>query len=149
MFNTTQIQQFFKMRTINTILRNGTLIFIIFSFLSFSFSDTNKFEKIHSETINPTIIKLEDDKVLLKWDSNNLKGIDYFLVQFSIDQRKYINVGQIMKKSKSTFQFIDKYRNSEYLSYRLVTVFKNGTFVVSQNEIVRNMKDNMKNINPS
>lgn len=138
----------YYMTTLNTILRNGTLVFIIFSFLSFSFSDTNKFEKIHSETINPTIVKLKDDKVLLKWDSNNLKGIDFFLVQISTDQTKFINVSQIVKKSKNTFQFIDKFRNFDYLSYRLITVFRNGNFVVSQNEIVRDIKKNKKSKNP-
>jgi len=129
----------------NTILRIITFFFILLTFSSFVFLDTNKFEKIHSGSIKPTIVKLKDDKVLLKWDSNKLKGIDYFLVQISTDQRKFVNVGQIMKKSKNTFQFIDKYRNSEYLSYRLVTVFKNGTFAVSKNEIIRNIKDTGKN----
>lgn len=133
------------MTTRNTILHNITLFVILLTFSSFAFLDTNKFENIHSGSIKPTIVKLKDDKVLLKWDSNKLKGIDYFLIQISTDQRRFINVGQIMKKSKSTFQFIDKYRNSEYLSYRLVTVFKNGTFVVSKNEIVRSIKDNGKN----
>lgn len=133
------------MTTRNTILPNITLFVILLTFSSFAFLDSNKFEKILGGSINPTVIKLKDDKVLLKWDSNNLKGIDFFLVQMSTDRRKFINVGQIMKKSKNTFQFIDKFRNHEYLSYRLVTVFENGTFIVSKNEIVRNIKENSKN----
>ena len=64
------------------------------------------------------------------------------MVQISVNQKKYINVGQIIKRPKNTFQFIDKARNSNYLSYRLVTVFKNGTFMISKNKIVRDVKSN-------
>ncbi|OYU93983.1 MAG: hypothetical protein CFE21_18235 [Bacteroidetes bacterium B1(2017)] len=103
-----------------------------------SFSLMSKKVINSNEFITPKISQYSSKCYILEWGIKKNASIDYFLIQISRGDGRFINIGQIMKKGKTHFQFKDKYRPYNKIHYRLITVFKNGNFIISPSEMIKN-----------
>lgn len=122
---------------INRLFLNYLKFYLFVNTLLVSFPIMSKKAINTYEFINPKITQNASKCYILEWAIKKNASIDYFLIQFSRGDGRYINIGQIMKKGKTHFQFKDKYRPNNNIHYRLITVFKNGNFIISPGKMIR------------
>ena len=104
-------------------------LFLIAFFVSFSIMSKRAMNRY--EFINPKISQNSSKCYIIEWEIKKNASIDYFLIQISRGDGRYINIGQIMKKGKTHFKFIDTFRPNNNIHYRLITVFKNENFIIT------------------
>lgn len=82
--------------------------------------------------IELNIFKLNNGSYDLKWKLKNSKNVSHFLIQKSMDEKKFLTVGRVECNGKNKFSFQEYIPDEDIIIYRLVSVSKDGTFILSQ-----------------
>jgi hypothetical protein len=120
-------------------MRNLNLIVLNFFFaMVIQFDNQEK----NYENLNSPIklsLKLSNSKFgnILKWQNLSNRKVDYFIIQKSIDSKKYLNLTSIKNRNQKWFKYIDPMVEKSEVYYRIILVDFEGNFRISKPAILK------------
>jgi extracellular elastinolytic metalloproteinase len=78
----------------------------------------------------------KNSQVLVKWQVGEEKNVGFYLLQKSVNNREWINIGTINANNSLEYNLIDKLPHKALNYYRIKAVDKNGTFAFSETRVI-------------
>lgn len=101
----------------------------------------NNQEKNYENSNSPIklSLKLSNSKFgnILKWQNLSIRKVDYFIIQKSIDSKKYFNLTSIKNQNQKWFKYVDPIIEKIEVHYRIILVDFEGNFSISKPAIMK------------